>query len=233
MLIIAEIGLNHNGSIDLAKTLIDEAKESGADVAKFQFFDASKYFPSDFEWMEICMQSKISYNQAVELRDHCDNVGIEFMASAFDLEGLQWCLDLNVKRLKVASRCIEQNDLLNAMASSGKDMIVSLGMWRGDSFPIIKSSGKVDFLYCVAKYPTLMSDLNFDKVDFDSYSGFSDHTLGIDAACIAIARGAKIIEKHFTLSKNMYGPDHAGSMEPWELRKLVKIARNYENILSA
>ena len=97
----------------------------------------------------------------------------------------------------------------------------------------IKSKGKVDFLYCVAKYPTMPEDVNFDKIDFkDKYSGFSDHTIGMNAPLIAVARGAKILEKHFTLSKKMHGPDHQGSMEPNELRQLVKSAREFEEFMS-
>ena len=143
-----------------------------------------------------------------------------------------------MKRYKIASRCIEQQDLFDAVGKTGKDMIVSLGMWKDanplEPLPIhIKSKGKVDFLYCVAKYPTMPEDVNFDKIDFNNkYSGFSDHTIGMNAPLIAVARGAKIIEKHFTLSKNMHGPDHRGSMEPDELRKLVKSAREFEEFMS-
>lgn len=231
MLVIAEIGLNHNGDMNLAKCLIDEARAAGADIAKFQFFDASKYFPPDFEWMDACMKARLSLEQATMLRDYCDQVGIEFFASAFDLEGLGWCTQLEVKRLKLASRCIEQRDLIDAMSATGKDMIVSLGMWDSPEFPRISTTGRVDFLYCVAKYPTPMSDIDFSRVDFSKYGGFSDHTLGIDAASVAIARGAGIIEKHFTLSKRMYGPDHECSMEPPELRQLVEISRRYSAVL--
>jgi sialic acid synthase SpsE len=232
-LVIAEIGLNHNGDMDLARCLIEEAHAAGADVAKFQFFDASKYFPPDFEWMAACLRARIDYEKAARLRDHCDRVGIEFCVSSFDLEGLGWAERLGVRRHKLASRCIEQRDLVEAMAATGKDMIVSLGMWKDDEFPEIESLGRVDFLYCVAKYPTPLSDLDFERIDFRRYAGFSDHTLGIDAACVAVARGARIVEKHFTLSKKMYGPDHACSAEPHELRALVDVARRYETVLGA
>ncbi len=136
------------------------------------------------------------------------------------------------KRHKIASRCIEQTDLIEAMCKSGKEIIVSLGMWHGEEFPVINTKAKVSFLYCVAKYPTMPEDLHFEKINFSKYSGFSDHTFGIDASLIAMARGAKIIEKHFTLSKKMYGPDHAGSMETSELRELVKFARSFDKIIS-
>ena len=100
-------------------------------------------------------------------------------------------------------------------------------MWNKDAFPTIQSSGGVDFLYCISKYPTELSDLNFKDIDFSKYDGFSDHTVGIAAAQIALARGAKIIEKHFTLDKNMYGPDHIGSMTPHELSDLTKFKTQF------
>jgi sialic acid synthase SpsE len=99
-------------------------------------------------------------------------------------------------------------------------MIVALGMWNDANFPKIEAPGGVDFLYCISKYPTALSDLHFDQVDFKRYAGFSDHTVGIEAPMIALARGASIIEKHFTLDKNMHGPDHSGSMTPSELTAL-------------
>ena len=237
-LIIAEIGLNHNGNMDIAKSLIDEAYSAGADIAKFQFFDISEYFGPEFEWYDECMNARLDFEKASMLSDYCDKVGIEFMSSVFNLEGVEWAKKLEMKRYKIASRCINQNDLLEKVSETGKDMIVSLGMWNNanpDS-PLpthINSKGKIDYLYCVAKYPTLPEDIEFNKIDFKSkYSGFSDHTIGMNAALVAIARGAKIIEKHFTLSKKMHGPDHAGSMEPVELRQLVESARQFEEFIN-
>ena len=136
-----------------------------------------------------------------------------------------------MKKYKIASRSIYEENLTNAIASTGKDIIVSLGMYKGKGFPQINTSGKVDYLYCVAKYPTMPEDLGFLNVDFSRYSGFSDHTIGITATLVAISRGARIIEKHFTLDKQMHGPDHSGSMDPMELEELVSYARNIEKIL--
>jgi len=237
-LIIAEIGLNHNGNMDIAKSLIDEAHSAGADIAKFQFFDISEYFGPEFEWYDACMNARLNFDKASKLADYCDKVGIEFMSSVFNLEGVEWAKKLEMKRYKIASRCIKQKDLLEKVCETGKDMIVSLGMWdnANPNAPLpthIHSKGKLDYLYCVAKYPTLPEDIEFSKIDFKSkYSGFSDHTIGMNAALVAIARGAKIIEKHFTLSKKMHGPDHAGSMEPVELRQLVESARQFEEFIN-
>ena len=227
--IIAEIGLNHNGDMSLAKCLINEAKSAGADIAKFQFFDISEYFGPDFEWYEECMAARINFQQASELKSHCDSLDIEFMASAFNLEGVKWCMDLNVKRIKIASRCIGQDDLIQSISESNKDIIVSLGFWEKDELPKISTKANLDFLYCISKYPTMPSDLDFSKIDFLSkYSGFSDHTIGVDASLIALARGAKILEKHFTLSTTMHGPDHSGSCTPNQLKEIVDFARRCE-----
>jgi N-acetylneuraminate synthase/N,N'-diacetyllegionaminate synthase len=223
--IIAEIGLNHNGNMQLAHCLIDEAAAAGADVAKFQFFDVSKYFGPEFEWYDACMAARLDLTQAAELKAHCDAIGIEFCASAFDVQGVEWCERLGVKRHKLASRCIGQDDVIAAMARTGKPMIVSLGMWQGSGFPAIDAVGPVQFLYCIAKYPTEPADVDFASADFRTYAGFSDHTIGTTAAKIALARGAGIIEKHFTLSKRLYGPDQRGSAEPHELREIVEFAR--------
>lgn len=233
MLIIAEIGLNHNGDINLAKCLAKEAKNCGADIAKFQFFDASQYFTPEFEWYDACMKARLSFEQAAQIKRFCDDIDIEFLASVFDLTGVEWAEKLKMRRYKIPSRAINQKDLIKAVCDTGKDIIVALGMWDKKEFPKIITKGKVDFLYCVAKYPAMPEDLELSKIDFSKYSGFSDHTIGIDAALVAAAKGAKIIEKHFTLSKEMYGPDHAGSMDPGELRELVRISRKFEKLFQA
>jgi sialic acid synthase SpsE len=231
MLIIAEIGQNHNGDMDIARKLILAAKEKGADIAKFQLYDVDKIFTPDFEWYKEAKDAQLTKDQIFELADVCAKIGIEFSASVFDLERFDWTEELGMKRYKIASRSIYEKDLINTIASTGKDMIVSLGMYKEKGFPQIDTSGKVDYLYCVAKYPTMPNDLGFLNVDFNDYSGFSDHTIGITASLVAIARGARIIEKHFTLDKQMHGPDHSGSMDPMELEELVSYARNIEKIL--
>lgn len=229
--IIAEIGQNHNGDMKLAKELIREAKANGADIAKFQLFDTDYIFEPDFEWYEFAKKAELSREQLKELFLECQRVGIEFLTSVFDPERVKWTEELGMKRYKVASRSIYDKELLEAIAKTGKDMIVSLGMWRGEGFPKIKTKGNIYFLYCVSKYPTPYEELDFQKVDFNKYAGFSDHTLGIEAALVAMSQGAKIIEKHFTLDKNLPGPDHKCSMEPQELRELVSYARKIEKIL--
>ncbi len=221
MEIIAEIGQNHNGDMALARQLIHSAKENGADVAKFQLYDARALFPRDGnEWFDYNCRTELSRDQVGELAEECRRVGIEFMASVFDLERIAWLEEVGVKRHKIASRSIFDIALLDALVATGKPLLVSLGMWGSPEFPKIKNAKDIGFLYCVSKYPTPLSDLHFSQVDFDIYAGFSDHTIGINAAITAMARGACVIEKHFTLDKKMYGPDHAGSMTPYELASI-------------
>lgn len=224
--IIAEIGQNHNGDMSLAKELIHAAAENGADVAKFQLFDAQELFPSSEEgneWFEYNCSTELSKDDLYMLVEECERHNIEFMSSAFDVSRVKWLEEVNVKRHKLASRSINDKRLLNEMLKSGKTVISSLGLWKGDSFPQIEPPEQVEFLYCVSKYPTQLSELNLKHVSFhgpQSYSGFSDHTVGLSAPITAMARGAKIIEKHFTLDCKMIGPDHKGSMEPGSLGQL-------------
>jgi N,N'-diacetyllegionaminate synthase len=231
ILIIAEIGQNHNGDMEIARKLISVAREEGADIAKFQLYEVDTIFPPSFEWYQEAKEAQLTREQVRELADWCREAGIEFMASVFDIERVAWCEEIGMRRYKIASRSINDKQLIDAVAGTGKDIIASLGMYQGKKFPRIDTRGRVDFLYCVARYPTLPQDLDFGQVDFKKYSGFSDHTIGIEAALVAMARGARIIEKHFTLDKKMHGPDHAGSMEPQELRQIVEFARRFESIL--
>jgi len=226
-LIIAEIGQNHNGDMKLAKELIHKAKECGADIAKFQLFDADKLFSPNFEWYDYVKTTELTKERTKILKDECDKVGIEFSTSVFDKERVDWLEEIGVNRYKIASRSIYNKQLIDYISKTGKDMIVSLGMWKEDEFPEIDTTGNVSFLYCVSKYPTMIKDLDLDNTNFTKYDGFSDHTIGLESSKKAISLGANIIEKHFTLDKNMYGPDHKGSMVPSELRELGCYAKGY------
>ena len=219
MEIIAEIGQNHNGDLELACELIKKAKICGADVAKFQLYDAKNLFPKEGnEWYEYNCKTELSFEDVEMLDRVCKEEGIEFMASVFDIKRISWLEDLNVKRYKIASRSIHEEHLINAVIETGKQVLISLGMWKQESFP--SYSGNISYLYCISKYPTPLNELDFSKIDFSSYAGFSDHTEGVVAPITALARGAKIIEKHFTIDKTMHGPDHSGSMTPEELTEI-------------
>jgi sialic acid synthase SpsE len=232
MEIIAEIGQNHNGDMALAKRLITEAKAAGASVAKFQLYDARALFPKEGnEWFDYNCRTELSRANIEMLADECARLGIEFMASVFDVERIAWLEAVGMRRYKVASRSVKDQPLMEACAANGKRLIVSLGMWFESRFPTIAAPGGVDFLYCISKYPTPLADLKLAAVDFTRYAGFSDHTIGIDAPIIALSRGARIIEKHFTLDKSMYGPDHAGSMTPDELAALCRFRDRVAEVL--
>jgi len=221
MEIIAEIGQNHNGDMNLAIELIHAAKENGADTAKFQLYDARELFPKENnQWYEYNCKTGLSREQVNLLFEECEKVRIEFIASAFDVQRVAWLEEIGVIRHKIASRSISETSLIQAVVCTGKPILASLGMWEKEEFPVLGMSANVAFLYCISKYPTLLTDLNFKRVDFTKYAGFSDHTIGLTASMAAMSRGARIIEKHFTLDKTMYGPDHQGSMKPEELNEL-------------
>ena len=221
MEIIAEIGQNHNGDIELARRLIREASRNGADVAKFQVYDAKKLFTKENNpWYEYNCKTELSHKDIKVLSDECKNNNIEFMASVFDIERIEWLEEVSVKRYKLASRSINDESLINALIRTNKPLIVSLGLWKEDYLPNIKSNANVQFLYCISEYPTDLNKINFNSIDFEKYDGFSDHTIDFHTSMIALARKAKIVERHLTLDKEMYGPDHACSMDIEELSKL-------------
>lgn len=231
MEIIAEIGQNHNGDMGLARELISAAKENGADVAKFQLYDAKALFPREGNpWFEYNCATELTRTDVELLMRTCEDVGIEFMASVFDIERIEWLEKVNVRRYKVASRSIRESELIAAIAATRKPLILSLGMWREPEFPVIPADDCA-FLYCISKYPTPLREVNLASVSFERYGGFSDHTVGIAAAVAAFARGAAIVEKHFTLDKKMYGPDHEGSMTPEELRILSNLRDGFRECL--
>ncbi len=224
MEIIAEIGQNHNGDLSLAFELIHAAKENGADVAKFQLYDAKKLYPEENnKWYSYNCQTEIKQQDLYRLVEKCQKVDIEFLASVFDTERVKWLEEVGVQRYKIASRSIHDLNLIECIASTGKPIIVSLGMWKRHNLPKIKTTAPIHFLHCISKYPAPLTDLKLKQVDFEKkISGISDHSIGIAAGLVAFSRGAQILEKHFTLDKNMYGPDHSCSMTPDELRTLSR-----------
>jgi len=236
MIIIAEIGINHNGNIHLAHELIQKAKISGADIAKFQFYDPAKIFGPrgtypDKKNYEFALTVQFGFEQAKILKEWCDKEGIEFMASVFDLERFEWMEELKVKRYKIASRSVESVKLCDKILKTKKETFISLGFWSKKCVPYKNENAK--YLYCVPKYPCDYSDIKLPTVFSKSaYQGFSDHTIGIETSLAAVARGAKIIEKHFTLNKGLVGPDHICSMTPEELSDLSKYGRAIERFTS-
>lgn len=254
--IIAEIGVNHNGSIDVAMQLIDAAIEAGVDAVKFQTFIAenviSKNAPKaqyqirntkDKQETQLEMVKKLELNVSDHelLLNYCDEKGIEFISTPFDLESVKLLVDLGVKRFKIGSGEITNYPYLKMIGELNKDIILSTGMAElGDieaALNVLIDSGterqKISLLHATTEYPTQMSDVNLDAMKTMSQAfkltvGYSDHTLGIEVPTAAVALGARIIEKHFTLDRELPGPDHSASLEPDELKAMVSAIRNIE-----
>lgn len=255
--IIAEAGVNHNGDIEIAKELVDKAAEAGVDAVKFQSFKADKLVAKnapkakyqienteDKEENQYDMIKKLelSYDDHLELIRHCKKRNIMFLSSAFDLDSIDLLNDLNIDLFKIPSGEIENVPYLRKIAKSGKKVILSTGMSTIEdiefALKILKDAGANDIvvLHCNTEYPTPMEDVNLMamldiKNNFNVEIGYSDHTLGIEVSVAAVAIGATVIEKHFTLDRNMKGPDHKASLEPYELRKMTIAIRNIEKAL--
>ena len=229
MIIIAEIGINHNGSMHAAHELIRQAKLAGADIAKFQFYDPHKIFgPSgsypNEEALRHALTVQFGSEEAVRLKRWCDEEGIEFMASVFDEERFEWMEALGVARHKIASRSVQDEGLCRRILATGQETFISLGFWQGCGVPYRADNAR--YLYCVPKYPCEYGDLDLPRWFPGSiYQGFSDHSIGIGASLVAIGRGATILERHFTLNKGLPGPDHVCSVTPEELADLCRYAR--------
>lgn len=228
-----EIGHSHNGNIRFAKKMLNEVKKCGGTLAKIQLYDIDKIMTPDNPVYWDLKMGELNFEEAKELKDYADEIGIELFASAFDSERVQWCYDLGFERYKLASRSIYDTETIKAMEATGKPIIVSLGMWKLDDESLkIKNA---EFLYCVAEYPAIITEEIFPKVFHDylvknmsaKIVGFSDHTIGIKWAKEAIRRGATIIEKHFTLDKRLPGCDQSCSATPEEMLELVKFANEY------
>lgn len=234
MIIIAEIGINHNGSLHVAHEMIRQAKISGADIAKFQFYDPYRIFGPNgsypnAEALAQALTVQFGFDEAKQLKAWCDQEGIEFMASVFDLERFEWTEALGVRRHKIASRAAQDIELCQRILATGGETFVSLGFWTGDRVPYDAPNAK--YLYCVPKYPCPYEDVHMPRSFAESeYAGFSDHTIGIETALVAVGRGARVIEKHFTLNKGLPGPDHVCSATPDELAELSRLSRLMEKI---
>ena len=234
MLIIAEIGINHNGSLHLAHELIRQAKIAGADIAKFQFYDPYKIFGPhgshpNADALAQALTVQFGFDEARQLKAWCDQEGIEFMASVFDLERFGWVESLGAERHKIASRAVQDRELCERILATGRETFVSLGFWPDNRVPYDRPNAR--YLYCIPKYPCPFEDVALPRAFAESiFDGFSDHTIGIEASLVAVGRGARIVEKHFTLNKGLPGPDHICSTTPDELAELVRLARLMEKL---
>lgn len=223
MEIISEIGINHNGDFKKIEELIRQSAIGGADYAKFQLYDSRRVFGDDSR-----KQYEFTFEQVRKISEMCDFYGIEFFASVFDEEKLEWCERLQVRHYKIASRTVlREPELCQKIIAIGKRTFVSLGFWEGNELPFCQNN--VKYFNCVSKYPTSYSALMDFKYS-DEIIGLSDHSYGIAFALYNIAHGATVIEKHFTLNKAMDGNDHIGSMDLEELRRLREYGDQIMNI---
>ena len=253
-LLIAEAGVNHNGSMKHAKQLIDVAAAAGADLVKFQTFSADRlvtkyaakagYQMTDgIEESQYEMIHRLELDQSMhmEIIEHCERRGVGFFSTAFDIESLEMLLDLGVGRVKVPSGEVTNLPFLRRVGSTGLPVIMSTGMATidevGAALDILLESGTVredvTILHCTTQYPAPFEHVNLRAMEtirekFGVAVGYSDHTLGIQVAIAAVALGASVIEKHFTLDRHMPGPDHAASLEPEELAEMVRSIRTIE-----
>ena len=260
VIIIAEAGVNHNGDIELAKKLIDAAVDAGVDYVKFQTFKADKLVSRDAKkasyqtknindgddsQYNMLKKLELSHNNHLELMNYCDSKKIKFFSTAFDVEGAHYLNDLGLDFFKIPSGEITNYPYLKAIALFGKPVIMSTGMCTDldikNAFELLIKFGlskdKISILHCNTEYPTPMQDVNLMAMlaiqkQFDVNVGYSDHTLGIEVPIAAVALGAKIIEKHFTLDRTLPGPDHVASLEPNELKAMVLAIRNIEKAIS-
>lgn len=226
--IAAEIGLNHNRDIELAKRMILEAKKSGADAVKFQTYITEKLIIEESPAFKLFKDLELSKNQFKELSQYSKEVGITFFSTPFCIEAVEWLEEINIPCYKIASMDIDYYDLLKACASTGKPVILSTGMSSlceiEKAIEVIEkeNNNNIVLLHTISKYPPEHKDMNLNMIKklkeiFPFPVGFSDHSLDNISAIIARSFGAVFFEKHFTLSKNLKGPDHSISLEPHEL----------------
>jgi len=254
-LIIAEAGVNHNGDIALAKNLIDAAADAGADLIKFQTFSADRLVTrqakkADYQNVTIGsaetqhqMLSRLELSASMhrELIDYCVARNIGFFSTGFDIGSVNFLISLGINHFKIPSGEITNLPYLRHIGQFSKSVIISTGMSTlGDieaAIDVLEQAGTkrslITVLHCTTEYPTSMTEVNLRAMKsmeaaFGVAVGYSDHTAGIEVAIAAVALGATVIEKHFTLDKNLSGPDHKASLEPKELKAMVSSIRNIE-----
>ena len=257
-LIIAEAGVNHNGDMTIARKLIDVAAEAGADIAKFQTFKAerivtrtaakAKYQAQttgrEESHYEMLRRLELTEDMLRELKSHCMARNIGFLSTAFDIESVDLLNRLGQDRFKIPSGEITNLPYLRKIGGYGKQVILSTGMASlGDieaAIDALEISGtnreNITLLQCTTEYPSPMAEVNLSAIlslrnAFGVDVGYSDHTRGIEVAIAAVALGAKVIEKHFTVDRNLPGPDHKASLEPEELKAMVAAIRNIERAM--
>lgn len=253
ILIIAEAGVNHNGSLAMAKQLADVAKAAGADIVKFQtakpepvisrFAEKAEYQKAETSeaesQLEMCKRIHLTFDEHAQLKEYCDSIGIAYLSTPFDLDSIDFLQQLGTPMWKVPSGEITNLPYLEKIAATKKPVILSTGMSMiseiEDALTILEDggAGPITLLHCNTEYPTPIEDANLLAMQdlreqFGLPVGYSDHTAGIEADIAAAALGAVVIEKHFTLDKALPGPDHKASLSPEELTAMVAAVRKTE-----
>lgn len=258
-IIIAEAGVNHNGNMDIAKRLIDAAADAGVDYVKFQTFKTENlvsFNAPTAEYQKAATQETSQYamlkrlelneQQHIELIEYCNKKEVKFLSTAFDMDSIDLLESLNLDLWKIPSGEITNYPYLARIAATGKPIIMSTGMCDtsdiNNALDALIENGatneSITLLHCNTQYPTPYEDVNLlamntIKSDYGLATGYSDHTQGIEIPVAAVALGACVIEKHFTLDRNMEGPDHKASLEPAELKKMVEAIRIVEQALGS
>ena len=256
VIIIAEAGVNHNGSFELAKKMVDAAKEAGVDYVKFQTFNpeklVSKYAEkaeyqkettgSDETQLQMLQKLTLTEDNFLSLLDYCSEVGIGFISTPFDLDSIAFLETFDMDFWKVPSGEVTNLPYLEAIARTKRKVVISTGMCDmneiQDAIQVLEKNGTTDItlLHCNTQYPTPYEHVNLSAMNsirdaLHKEVGYSDHTQGIEVPIAAVAMGATVIEKHFTLDKNMEGPDHKASLNPAELQQMVVAIRNIEQAI--
>jgi len=253
--IVAEAGINHNGNMEVARKMVVAAHKAGADAIKFQTFKAEKVISQfapkagyqlittspDESQLEMAKKLELSFDDFRELSDYCNEIGIMFLSTPFDEESLYFLVELGQKYIKIPSGEVTNLPYLRKVGALNKKIIMSTGMMDlneiGSTIDVLNDAGtdrkNITLLHCNTQYPTPMEDVNLFAMRtiqkrYGLDVGYSDHTLGIEIPVAAVALGATVIEKHFTLDKTMEGPDQTASLNPDELAAMVKAIRNVE-----
>jgi N,N'-diacetyllegionaminate synthase len=260
VIIIAEAGVNHNGSLEMAKRLADAAKEAGADYVKFQtgiprllvskFAVMADYqkknVGSEESQLEMIEKISLTFDDFTELKSYCNEIGIKFLSTPFDMPSVDFLSGFGMDYFKIPSGEVINLPYLRKIAQLGIPVIMSTGMCEleeiEDALKVLTDNGlsleSISLLHCNTEYPTPMQDVNLRAMNtlkerFGVRVGYSDHTEGIEVPIAAVTMGAEIIEKHFTLDKTLPGPDHIASLEPHELKAMINAIRNIEIALGS
>lgn len=259
--VIAEAGVNHNGSIELAKQLVDKAVEAGVDFIKFQTFKAANLVTKkarqaeyqknniggdDDSQYQMLKKLELTQEEHFELIEYCKQKGVRFFSTAFDFDSIEFLDSLHLGLWKIPSGEITNYPYIKKIAQKQGEVILSTGMSTSEDIQNAvdvllrwgKTKDQITILHCNTEYPTPFEDVNLRamlsiKEHFGTQVGYSDHTRGIEVPIAAVALGATVIEKHFTLDRNMPGPDHKASLEPDELKAMVSSIRNIEKALGS